>query len=118
MRKKIFGSNPVSWVLFNLYRLSAMIVGAGKIKFRLYNIHSLKEKRTIVKSIILRIQNKFNISIAETDFNDSHDWAEIGFSVTGNDSRVVNSKLDKVINMAEDLGLAVIADTWIEIIHL
>lgn len=95
-----------------------MIVGAGKIKFRLYNIHSLKEKRTIVKSILQRIKNKFNISIAEIDLNDSHDWAEIGFSITGNDARVVNSKLDKVMNMADDLGLAVIFDTWIEIIHL
>jgi len=30
----------------------------------------------------------------------------------------VNSKLDKVLNMADDLGLAQIADTQIEIIHL
>jgi len=95
-----------------------MIVGTGKIKFRLYNINSLKEKRKIVKSIVHRIKNRFNISIAETDFNDSHDWAEIGFSIIGNDTRVVNSKLDKVINMADDLGLAMIADTQIEIIHL
>ncbi|MCK5163073.1 MAG: DUF503 domain-containing protein [Desulfobacula sp.] len=95
-----------------------MIVGTGKIKFRLYDINSLKAKRKIVKSIIHRIKNKFNISIAETDLNDSHDWAEIGFSIIGNNARVVNSKLDKVINMADDLGLAMIADTQIEIIHL
>ncbi|MCD4678614.1 MAG: DUF503 domain-containing protein [Desulfobacula sp.] len=95
-----------------------MIVGTGKIKFRLYDINSLKAKRKIVKSIIHRIKNKFNISIAETDFNDSHDWAEVGFSIIGNNARVVNSKLDKVINMADDLGLAMIVDTQIEIIHL
>ena len=98
--------------------LLAMIVGTGKIKFRLYDINSLKAKRKIVKSIIHRIKNKFNISIAETDFNDSHDWAEVGFSIIGNNARVVNSKLDKVINMADDLGLAMIVDTQIEIIHL
>ncbi|WP_041279449.1 DUF503 domain-containing protein [Desulfobacula toluolica] len=95
-----------------------MIVGTGKIKFRLFHINSLKEKRKIVKSIVHRIKNKFNISIAETDLNDSHDWAQIGFAIIGNDSRLVNSKLDKVINMADDLGLAMIADTHIEIIHL
>jgi hypothetical protein len=95
-----------------------MIVGTGKIKFRLYDVNSLKAKRKIVKSMVHRIQNKFNISIAETDFNDSHDWAEIGFSIIGNDARLVNSKLDKVINMADDLGLAMIADTQIEIIHV
>jgi len=95
-----------------------MVVGTGKIKFKLYGIGSLKEKRRIVKSIINRIKNKFNISIAETDYNDSYLWVQIGFSIIGNDSRVVNSKLDKVFNMADDIGLAQIADTQMEIIHL
>jgi len=95
-----------------------MVVGTGKIKFRLFNTNSLKGKRKIVKSIIQRIRNNFNISVAETDFNDSHDWLEIGFSITGNDSQVMNSKLDKVINFADELGLAVIVDTQIEIIHV
>jgi hypothetical protein len=95
-----------------------MVVGTGKIKFRLFNIDSLKGKRKIVKSMIQRIKNNFNISVAETDFNDSHGWIEIGFSLTGNDPRVMNSKLDKVINFADEMGLAMIVDTQIEIIHL
>jgi uncharacterized protein YlxP (DUF503 family) len=95
-----------------------MVVGTGKIKFRLFDTDSLKGKRKIVKSIIQRIRNNFNISVAETDFNDSHDWLEIGFSMTGNDSRVINSKLDKIINFADELGLAVIVDSQIEIIHV
>ena len=95
-----------------------MVVGTGKIKFRIFDTDSLKGKRKIVKSIIQRIRNNFNISVAETDFNDSHDWLEIGFSMTGNDSRVMNSKLDKVINFADELGLAVLVDSRIEIIHV
>jgi len=95
-----------------------MVVGTGKIKFRLFDTDSLKGKRKIIKSIIQRIRNNFNISVAETDFNDSHDWLEIGFSMTGNDSQVMNSKLDKVINFADELGLAVIVDSQIEIIHV
>jgi uncharacterized protein YlxP (DUF503 family) len=95
-----------------------MVVGTGRIKFRLFDTDSLKRKRKIVKSIIQRIRNNFNISVAETDFNDSHDWLEIGFSMTGNDSRVMNSKLDKIINFADELGLAVIVDSQIEIIHV
>ncbi len=95
-----------------------MVVGTGKIKFRLFGVSSLKDKRRIVKSMVHRIGNKFNISIAETDLNDSHDFAEIGVSIVGNDGRLINSKLDKVINMADELGLAMILDTHIEIIHL
>ena len=95
-----------------------MVVGTGKIKFRLFDTDSLKGKRKIVKSLIQRIRNNFNISVAETDFNNSHEWLELGFSITGNDSRVVNSKLDKVINFSDELDLAVIVDTQIEIIHV
>lgn len=95
-----------------------MVVGTGKIEFKLYGISSLKEKRSIVKSIVHRIKNKFNISIAETDYNDSHGWAQVGFSIVGNDARVVNSKLDKVFNLADDIGLAQIVDTQMEILHL
>lgn len=95
-----------------------MIVGVGKIKFRLFDVRSLKEKRKIVKSMIRRMGNAFNISIAEVDLNDSHDWAVIGFSIVGNDSRLVNSKLDKAVNMADDMGLAMIADSEIEVIHI
>ncbi len=68
--------------------------------------------------MIRRIDNTFNISVAEVDLNDSHDWACIGFSIVGNDARLVNSKLDKVINFADELGLAMIADSAIEIVHV
>jgi uncharacterized protein len=95
-----------------------MVIGAGKIKLRLYDVASLKGKRSIVKSLIQRIKNNFNVSIGETDFNDSHDWAEIGFAIVGNDAGFVNSKMDKIINLAEASGLAMIADSYIELIHL
>ncbi|THB76484.1 MAG: DUF503 domain-containing protein [Desulfobacteraceae bacterium] len=94
-----------------------MVIGAGKLTFKLFDVHSLKQKRSIVKSIIHRIKNAFNISISEVDLNDRHTLAVIGFSITGNDVKVVNSKLDKVLNMAEDLGLAMVMDSQIEIIH-
>lgn len=94
-----------------------MVVGVGEITFRLFTIQSLKQKRSVVKSIVSRIKNTFNISIAEVDMNDRHGMAVIGFSITGNDARLVNSKMDKVLNMAEDLRLAMVCGTRTEIIH-
>ncbi len=95
-----------------------MIVGTGTIKLKLFGVASLKAKRKIVKSMIGRISNQFNISIAETNLNDSLDWAEIGFALVGNDTRIINSKIDKVFNMADEMGVAMLADTQMEIIHL
>lgn len=95
-----------------------MVVGIGNIAFRLHACHSLKEKRRVVKAIISRIRNNFNASVAEVGSNDIYQRAEIGVSLVGNDPGLINSKIDKIFNFAEELGLAEITDTDMEIITL
>lgn len=85
---------------------------------RLFEVHSLKAKRSIVRSTVARIQNQFRAAAAETGLNDSHEWAEIGFAVVGNDAALINSRVDKIFNDVDAMGLAMIADTNMEIIHL
>lgn len=95
-----------------------MVVGIGIITFRIHDCRSLKGKRRIVKPIISHIRNNFNASVAEVDFNDRYDKAQIGFTMAGTDRQVINSKIDKAFNLAESLGLAEITDTELEIITL
>lgn len=95
-----------------------MVVGIGMITFRLHDCHSLKAKRRIVKTIISQIRNHFNASVAEVGANDIHQRAEIGFSLTGNDRQLINSKVDKIFNLTEDLGLAEVIDTQMELISI
>lgn len=95
-----------------------MVVGFGIISFRLHDCHSLKGKRKIIKSIINQLRNHFNASVAEVGSNDMHQRAEIGFSMVGNNKSLINSKMDKLINLAETLGLAEIIDVEMEIINL
>ncbi|MDX9817940.1 MULTISPECIES: DUF503 domain-containing protein [Desulfococcus] len=95
-----------------------MVVGIGIMTFRLHDCRSLKGKRKIVKSIIARLRNQFNASVAEIGANDVYHQAEIGVSLVGNDRQVINSKLDKLFNMADSLGLAEMIDTELEIINI
>ncbi|MFZ0611674.1 MAG: DUF503 domain-containing protein [Desulfobacterales bacterium] len=95
-----------------------MVVGIGIVTFRLHDCRSLKAKRGVVRSIIGQVRNKFNVSVAETGANDMHQRAEIGFVLAGNDRQVINSKIDKVFNLIDDLGLAEVIDTEMEIITL
>jgi uncharacterized protein YlxP (DUF503 family) len=95
-----------------------MVVGIGIITFRLHDCRSLKGKRKVVKSIISKMRNNFNASVAEVASNDIHQRAVIGFSLVGNDKALINSKIDKIFNMVDDLGLAEIIDTEMEIINL
>lgn len=95
-----------------------MVVGIGTITFRLHDCRSLKTKRGIVRSIVAQIRNHFNVSVAEVGSNDIHKRAEIGFAMVGNDRKVVNAKIDKLFNMVDELGLAEMIDTEMEIINL
>ncbi|OIN95324.1 MAG: hypothetical protein AUJ48_03425 [Deltaproteobacteria bacterium CG1_02_45_11] len=95
-----------------------MVIGFGIIKLRLPDCHSLKSKRRIVKSIINQIRNNFNISVAEVGSNDIHQRAEIGFALAGNNKRIINSKIDKVFNLADGLKDTEIIDSEMEIINL
>ncbi len=64
------------------------------------------------------MQNRFNVSVAEVAFQDVHHRARVGFAMVGNDQRVVNAKMDKLINLVEEIGMAEMIDTEMEIIHL
>lgn len=95
-----------------------MVVGIGIITFRLHDCRSLKSKRKIVKSIINQLRNNFNVSVAEIGSNDIYQKSEIGFSLVGNNRKVLNSKIDKIFNMADALGLAEIINMEMELINL
>jgi hypothetical protein len=92
-----------------------MVIGVGRIVLRLHGVHSLKEKRKIIKAIIGRIRNSFNVSVAEIGANDVHERGEIGFSLTGSDQRLVNAMVDKIFNKVDDMGLAQVVDTSFEV---
>ncbi|MCX8028740.1 MAG: DUF503 domain-containing protein [Brevinematales bacterium] len=59
---------------------------------------TLKEKRRIINSIKDKTRNKFNVSIAEIDHNDSHSRALIGIAVISNDGNHINSTLHSILN--------------------
>lgn len=95
-----------------------MVVGLGTITFRIHECRSLKEKRSIVKSLIRKVRNNFNASVAEIGSHDIYQTAEIGFSMVGTDQRYINSKSDKILNMLENIGTAEIVGSELEIMHL
>jgi uncharacterized protein YlxP (DUF503 family) len=94
-----------------------MVIGIAVITLRLHECRSLKAKRRIVKSITQKIRNNFNISIAEVGSNDIYQKAEIGIALAGSDRKLMNSKIDKLLNLIDDIGLAEIVDTEMEIIN-
>ena len=95
-----------------------MVLGTGTITFNTDHCHSLKEKRKITKSILTRVKNTYNVSIAEVGLNDMHNRARVGFAFVGNDRRRINSNIDKMLEFIDNLSLAEIVDTQVEIINI
>lgn len=95
-----------------------MVVGLGHVTLRIEGCRSLKEKRQIVKAVIHRLRHQFNVSAAEVGANDIHQRAEIGVAAVGNDRELINSKIDQLFNFVDDMGLAEIIDTQMEILNI
>ncbi|MGG7142360.1 DUF503 domain-containing protein [Clostridium nigeriense] len=64
-------------------------------------VHSLKEKRMIVRSITQRLKNKFNISVNEVDNQDIHQIITIGVSGICSTNAQVDSTAENIINFVE-----------------
>lgn len=94
-----------------------MVVGVGLIEVYIHESRSLKDKRGVLRSILRRTQNEFNISIAEVGENDDWKKGQIGFSMVGNDRSYINSKIDKALRFIEDLYLAEIISAKFEILN-
>ena len=95
-----------------------MVVGVARISLYIQDNHSLKEKRKIVKSVIAKVQQRFNVSIAEIDSNDKWQMIGLGISIVGNDRRFVNSSLDKILAYIDSLYLGEMIDSAIEIMNI
>lgn len=73
-----------------------------KITLRASWVHSLKEKRMVVKSIVQRLKNKFNVSVGEVNEQDIHQIIVIGISSVCGDQKQVDSTLENLIDFVEE----------------
>lgn len=73
-------------------------------------VHSLKEKRMIVKSILQKLKNKFNVSVSEIDAQDTHKTIVIGIAGICGNSAQSDSVMENIINFVEENTDAEIID--------
>ena len=94
-----------------------MVIGICHLDLLIRGNNSLKEKRRILKRIIGRVKNKFNVSIAEVGNYDLWQSSHIGFCMVGNDKRFINSSIDKVVHFIEEINIAEIIKAKTEILN-
>jgi uncharacterized protein YlxP (DUF503 family) len=75
-----------------------MSLGVCQVKLRLPENQSLKGKRQVLKSIITRVRNSYNVAIAEVDDQDLWQLATLGIACVSNDAQQVNKVLSRVVD--------------------
>lgn len=78
-----------------------MIVGVCLLTLRLHATHSLKEKRSVVKGLLTRMQNQLNASVSEVDAHDVWGKAVIALSTVSLSEGVVRGIFRQAETLAE-----------------
>ena len=78
-----------------------MIIGVCTLQLSVPVAQSLKEKRQVVKSIIARVRNEFNVSIAEVDDQDLWQSAVLGIACVSSSQRYAHGQLEAVIKFID-----------------
>ena len=91
-------------------------VAVGTVELHLPDVHSLKEKRHILKGIKERVRNQFNVSIAEVDHHDTWQRAALAVACVSDDSRHANEVISKTVNFIESVTDGRVIDVSIEIL--
>ena len=74
-----------------------MTIGVCRIELRLPENQSLKGKRQVIKSIITRLHNNYNVSVAEIDNQSLWQLATLGVTCVSNHRRHVDEILSNVV---------------------
>ena len=82
--------------------MNEMRIAAVTFRLRASWVHSLKEKRMIVKSLLSRLQNRFHVSAAEIDEQDTHQIIVIGVAAIVPHKAMADSLMEEISLFVEE----------------
>jgi len=83
-----------------------MVVGLLRIELHLPNAHSLKDKRSVIKSLKDQLRGRFNVAVAEVDSDEKWQRAAVGISTLGEHRAYVEGLLAEVTEWLRATRLA------------
>lgn len=94
-----------------------MVVAVLELTLTFY-AESLKDKRSVVKRVVGRARNEFNVSAAEVDELDNPGGAVVAFGAVGNDRRYLEGQLQRLEDFVDRLEVAEIVDARREFLQV
>lgn len=79
-----------------------MFIGVITAELQIPMAQSLKDKRSVIRSLTDKCKNKFNVAVAEVDNKDLWKNAKLGLVTVTGDRRYLEKVIDKIIKFIED----------------
>ena len=93
-----------------------MIVGLLTLDLHIPGSNSLKSKRLVLRSLIDRIKNKFNVSVAEVDAQNLWQRSVIGIAYVANETLIINQVFEKVKTLVLNTHSVELIDSTMEML--
>ncbi len=94
-----------------------MVVGVIKVDLRLYEVQSLKQKRSQISRLLSRLRSHYPISIAEVEYQDLLQRSMLGASMTAGTEAQINSVFKRLEEDIYHSGAAELIDSNVEYLH-
>jgi uncharacterized protein YlxP (DUF503 family) len=96
-----------------------MVIGACRVTLHLPGSHSLKDKRQVVRSLLARLRNHFDLAVAEVDNQDRWQIATLGLVCVSSSAAVADEVLTQAQEYIENVRLdAMVTEVAREITHV
>jgi uncharacterized protein YlxP (DUF503 family) len=96
-----------------------MVIGVCRVTLHLPASHSLKEKRQVVRSLLTRLRNRFDLAVAEVDDQDRWQIATLGLVCVSSSPGIVDEVLTHALDYIEDTRLdTMVTEVTREITHI
>ncbi len=88
----------------------------GTVELHLPDVGSLKDKRHVLKGVKERVRQRFEVSVAEVNHQDSWQRATLAVACVSQDSRHANEVVSKALDFIESLVDGHVIDIQTEIL--
>lgn len=78
------------------------MIGYLELELNIPMVQSLKEKRSIIKSLKDKLKNKFNIAISEIGKNDIWQSSVLGLVTISNETTYLEQTFSKIIDFVDE----------------
>ncbi len=89
-----------------------MVIGICTLELSLPGNDSLKDKRSVLKPLVVRMRREFNVSVAEVGEQDRWRSATLGVAAVSSDQAYVHGLFEKLVAWVESSHLAVEVVDW------